>query len=103
ILARTWRQTGPHPGSPEPAGRAVRSNGSLLLEPGPASAGPASAGPAGTGSAGAGSPGGTRPGPPSSVSGAGGDSRGRLSKRARAIGVVGGGAPARAAAAGLAL
>ena len=77
ILARTWQQTGPHPGSPGPAGGAVRSNGSLLLEPGPP----------GAGSAGAGSPGGTRPGPPSAVSGAGGGSRGRWNKRSGAIGV----------------
>jgi hypothetical protein len=77
ILARTWQHTGPHPGSPGPAGGAVRSNGSLLLEPGPP----------GAGSPGAGSPGGTRPGPPSAVSGAGGGSRGRWNKRSGAIGV----------------
>ena len=41
ILARTWQQAGPHPGSPGPAGGAVRSNGSLLLEPGPPGAGSA--------------------------------------------------------------
>ena len=35
ILARTWQQTGPHPGSPGPAGVPARSNGSLLLEPSP--------------------------------------------------------------------
>ena len=72
ILARTWQQTGPHPGSPGPAAGAVRSNGSLLLEPSPP---------------GAGSPGGTRPGAPPLASGAGGGRQGRLSKRTRAIGV----------------
>jgi hypothetical protein len=97
ILARTWQQAGqqagPHPGSPGPAGGAVRSNGSLLLEPGPPGAGPP-----GAGSPGAGSPGGTRLGPPSAVSGAGGGSRGRLSKRAGAIGVAALAAAAVAAA-----
>ena len=72
ILARTWQQTGPHPSSPGPAGGAVRSNGSLLLEPNPP---------------GAGSPGGTRPGPPSAVSGASGGSRRRWNRRSGAIGV----------------
>jgi hypothetical protein len=93
ILARTWQQAGPHPGSPEPAGGTVRSNGSLLLEPGPPGAGSL-----GAGSAGVGSPGGTRPGPPSAVSGAGGGRQGRLSKRAGAIGVAALAAAAVAAA-----
>jgi len=53
ILAQTWQQAGPPPGSPGPAGGAVRPNGSLLLEPASR----------GAGSPGAGAPGGTRPGP----------------------------------------
>jgi serine/threonine protein kinase len=82
ILAQTWQQAGPRPGSPGLSGGAVRSNGSLLLEPGPS----------GTGSPGGGSPGGgppgrTRPAPPSSVTGPRGSSQGRLNKRAGAIGV----------------
>ena len=44
ILAQTWQQAGPRPGSPGPAGGAVRSNGSLLLEPGPPGAGCGAAG-----------------------------------------------------------
>src|SRR5207247_3242919 len=38
VLSRTWQQTGPRPSGPRPsgpgpAGEALRSNGSLLLEP----------------------------------------------------------------------
>src|SRR4029077_2389926 len=40
ILAQTWQQAGPRPGSPGAAGGAVRSNGSLLLPPGPPGARP---------------------------------------------------------------
>jgi len=76
ILARTWQQAGKDPSSPGPSGGAVRSNGSLLLEPGP--------------------PGRTRPAPPSSVTG--GSSQGRLNKRAGAIGVAALAAAAVAAA-----
>ena len=88
ILAQTWQQAGPPPSSSGSAGGAIRSNGSLLLEPGPP----------GAGSPGAGSPGGTRPGPPSAVSGAAGGSQGRLNKRAGAIGVAALAAAAVAAA-----
>jgi Protein kinase domain len=83
ILSQTWQHARPHPSSPRPAGEAVRSNGSLLLEPSPP---------------GVGSPGGTRPGAPPPASGAGVGSRGRFSRRTAAIGTAALAAAAVAAA-----
>jgi Protein kinase domain len=72
ILSTTWRQAGPGPGRPRPAGEALSSNGSLLLDPAPPGASP---------------PRTARPGaPPSASMTAGG--RGRFSRRAAAIGAA---------------
>ena len=88
ILARTWQQSRAAPRQ-SGAGRRGRPVERLTAP---------RARPAGRRPAGARPAGGTRPGPPSAVSRAGGDSQGRLSKRAGAIGVAALAAAAVAAA-----
>jgi len=81
ILSRTWQQTGPDPGRPRPADEALRSNGSLLLDPAP----PATVRP-GAVPPGSGPPGTTRPGSVPPGSGAAGGRRAGVSRRTAAIG-----------------
>jgi hypothetical protein len=88
ILATTWRQTGPDPGRPRLADEALKSNGSLLLEPAPPGASP---------------PRTELPAGPSPGSGAAGGSRRRFSGRAAAIGTAAVAAAAVAAAVVLAI
>jgi len=85
VLSATWQQTGPDPGGPRPASEAVRSNGSLLLDPAP--------------------PGTTRPGtvppgasPPAATLPGAGRRSARISRRTAVIGMAALTAAAAAAA-----
>jgi len=49
ILSTTWQQAGPDSGRPRPASEALRSNGSLLLDPAPTPPGPTPSGSAAAG------------------------------------------------------
>jgi serine/threonine protein kinase len=82
ILSQTWQQTAPPGSRNRPTAEPRAAAGSLLLQPVPSPPGPPGTAPPGTAPPGTAPPGAVRPG-----SGAPGSRRGRLSRRATAIGV----------------